>query len=232
MKTAGGSWTIRRTDDMTCDVLGATSLPLEVIGLQFGAEETLRARFEPTLRVRVSHWLRLALGLTGAILIVAAWIRPRWSICLPVAAFALLAHFVIEAQLHWRGHPSLLSAHQHLLHGGGGDERTHWMYGRQVLEAAREGDWDAALRGGADVFYYMPGLRYVNALQATVFGESNFASWAGILLVPGLMYLLLRGLVPAAPATVSTVLFVLVAMRYYLESCRPSRRVGSVTPWP
>ena len=64
-----------------------------------------------------------------------------------------------------------------------------------------------------------PGLRYVNALQAAVFGESNFASWVGILLVPGLVYLLLRGLIPAAPAAASTILFSLLVMssRYHYE---------------
>ena len=214
-KPAGSSWTIHRTGDMTCTVLDAAALPLEVIGLQFGAEEPLRARLDPAFRIRVSHWLRLALGMTGAILLVAAWIRPRWSVCLPVAAFALLAHLVIEAQLHWGGHTSLFSAHQHLLHGGGGDARTHWMYGRRILEAAGEGHWGDALRGGVDIFYFMPGLRYVNAMQAMVFGESNFTSWLGILLVPGLVYLLLRGMIPAVPAAVSTVLFVLLVMRYY-----------------
>ena len=214
-KPAGGPWTIRRSNDMACTVLGAASLPLEVIGLQFGAEELLRARFEPTFRIRVSNRLRLALGVAGAILLVAAWIRPRWSVCLLVAAFALLAHLAIEAQLHWRGHASLFSWHQYLFHGGGNDQLTHWKYGRRILEAAREGDWGEALRGGVDVFFNMPGLRYINALQATVFGESNFASWAGILLVPGLVYLLLRELIPAAPAAASTVLFILIAMRYY-----------------
>ncbi|MCY4230862.1 MAG: hypothetical protein OXF26_08320, partial [Alphaproteobacteria bacterium] len=95
---------------------------------------------------------------------------------------------------------------------------THWKYGRRILEAAREGNWSEALRGGVDVFYFMPGLRYVNAMQATVFGESNFASWVGILLVPGLVYLLLRGLIPATPAAVSAVLLTLLSMRYYQAS--------------
>lgn len=216
-KPAGRPWTIRRTGDMDCTVLGAASLPLDIIGLQFGAEEPLRARFEPAFRIDASNWLRLALGVTGAILLVAAWIRPRWAVCLPVAAFALLAHITIEAQLHLRGHESLFSAHQFLLHEGGGDQLTHWKYGRRIVEAAREGDWSEALRGGVNVFYFMPGLRYVNALQATVFGESNFASWVGILLVPGLVYLLLRGLIPAAPAAASTVLFSLLVMRYYAD---------------
>ena len=217
-KPAEGTWRLSRTDDMTCTVLGAAALPLEVIGLQFGAQEPLRARFEPAFRIRASNWLRLALGVIAAALIVAAWIRPRWAVCLPVAAFALLAHLTIEAQLHSRGHESLFSVHQHLLHGGGGDHLTHWMRGRHILEAAKEGNWSEALRGGVDVFYYMPGMRYVNAVQATVFGESNFASWVGILLVPGLVYLLLRGLLPATPAAVSAVLLTLLAMRYYQAS--------------
>ena len=117
--------------------------------------------------------------------------------------------FIGEATRH------CFSSHQHLLHGGGGDQLTHWKYGRRILEAATEGDWSEALRGSVDVFYFMPGLRYVNALQATVFGESNFASWAGILLVPGLVYLLLRGLVPTAPAAASSIVFALLVMRYY-----------------
>ena len=224
-KPAGGPWRIRRTDDMACTVLGAASLPLEVIGLQFGAQEPLRARFEPAFRIRASNWLRLALGVIGAILIVAAWIRPRWAVCLPVAAFALLAQLTIEV-VPWRGHDSLFSTHQYLLHGGGSDQLTYWKYARGILEAAREGDWSEALRGGVDVFYFMPGLRYVNALQATVFGESNFASWVGILLVPGLVYLLLRGLIPAAPAAASTILFSLLVMRRYADVGHLAESVG------
>ena len=72
------------------------------------------------------------------------------------------------------------------------------------------------------------GLRYVNALQATIFGESNFASWAGILLVPGLVYLLLRGLIPAAPATASTVLFTVLVIRYFAYSAHVDHLAESV----
>ena len=55
---------------------------------------------------------------------------------------------------------------------GGGDGLVYEGYGREILEALSRGDIMDALRGGESIYYFMPGLRYLKALEKILVGES------------------------------------------------------------
>lgn len=88
-----------------------------------------------------------------------------------------------------------------LIHGytilpGGDDGLTHEGYGREILRDLLTGNVALALRGGEDVYYFMPGMRYLRALGLIVFGETNFGYLAMMLAFPLLVYGVIRLLLP------------------------------------
>tara|TARA_A100000171_G_C2133415_1_gene148276 strand:+ start:973 stop:2982 length:2010 start_codon:yes stop_codon:yes gene_type:complete len=55
---------------------------------------------------------------------------------------------------------------------GGGDGLVYEGFGRQILQALAQGDIAETFRGGESVYYFMPGLRYIKALEKVLVGES------------------------------------------------------------
>jgi hypothetical protein len=54
------------------------------------------------------------------------------------------------------------------------DGYRHVAFARSVLWDARRGDLREVLRGGENVYVYMPGMRYLEAMTLAVFGDSEF----------------------------------------------------------
>ena len=58
---------------------------------------------------------------------------------------------------------------------GGADGVLYNSYAQDIVQNINEGNFLLALRGGSDVFYFMPGQRYFNAFSKLFFGDSNYA---------------------------------------------------------
>ena len=48
--------------------------------------------------------------------------------------------------------------------------------GYDIARALAEGRWRDALRGGEDVFFFMPGMRYFRAFELALFGDTSYAT--------------------------------------------------------
>ena len=71
---------------------------------------------------------------------------------------------------------------------GGADGLVHYSRGRDILENLYNSDLLEALRGSADVFYYMPGLRYFTSFNNLIFGETTYAYLIACTFIPLLIY--------------------------------------------
>ena len=58
---------------------------------------------------------------------------------------------------------------------GGADGLLHYSHGVNIVQNFLKGEYLLSLRGGADVFYFMPGLRYFGALSKIFFGDTSHA---------------------------------------------------------
>ena len=65
-----------------------------------------------------------------------------------------------------------------------------------MLRALLAGDISGALEGGEQVFYFTPGMRYLRAVEHILFGETYLGYLALILLLPYLVFALLRRFLP------------------------------------
>jgi len=89
---------------------------------------------------------------------------------------------------------------------GGDDGLTHEGLGRLIARALLAADWSGALAGGEPVFYFMPGLRFVRAMESIVFGDTNYLYLAVMVAWPALVFATARTILPAAWAATAALL--------------------------
>jgi hypothetical protein len=68
--------------------------------------------------------------------------------------------------------PNLISGLRYFR--GGADGILHYSRGLDITQNLIKGEYLLFLRGGNDVFYFMPGLRYFSSLSNIFFGDTNF----------------------------------------------------------
>ena len=143
----------------------------------------------PPLQGKVVLWLRTALRTGGIVALLSLLITVRVDrILIPIAAaFSTLVTTTLLSPGYLVGFRTL---------EGGNDGLTHESLGFDIAQALRHAHWAAALQGGESVFYYMPGLRYLRALEQFLFGETNFGIVLCTIFFPVFLYYLLRRVLP------------------------------------
>ena len=81
-------------------------------------------------------------------------------------------------------------------HMGGNDGLVHESFGFDISQALHDGRYADVLRGGEKIFYFMPGMRYLKALEDMLFGDTNFCVLLCTMFVPIFLYFILRRLFP------------------------------------
>lgn len=71
---------------------------------------------------------------------------------------------------------------------GGADGLQHYSHGKDILENINNNNFLMALKGGEDIFYFMPGLRYFSALNNFLFGETTYGYLILTAFLPYLFY--------------------------------------------
>ena len=57
---------------------------------------------------------------------------------------------------------------------GGADGLLHYSYGRDIVENLNNYNFFEAFKGGEEIFYFMPGLRYFSSLNNIIFGDTAY----------------------------------------------------------
>ena len=108
---------------------------------------------------------------------------------LTLIALSVISILLYMADQHYRGgHPSSFSGLPYM--GRGNDGLTHYSYAREMIESLSHHDIIGWLRGNENIFYMMPGMRYLLGMTMPFFGESIF----GLLLIISLTPITIRSL--------------------------------------
>ena len=108
---------------------------------------------------------------------------------LTLIALSVISILLYMADQHYRGgHPSSFSGLPYM--GRGNDGLTHYSYAREMVESLSHHDIIGWLRGNENIFYMMPGMRYLLGITMPFFGESIF----GLLLIISLTPITIRSL--------------------------------------
>ncbi len=188
----GGRFDQLLHDGLSCKRISQEDNGRHVFGLGIDPAHPLAMNLQPNPVLLVSAIVREIFALLAIAVVLALALQWReWRRLLFPAAFigttALLAFVHVPEMFH--GYPIMV---------GGDDGLTHEGFGREILRQLLAGGYANALRGGEDIYYYMPGMRYARALGLAVFGETNFGYLAAMLVLPLSAYGVMRLLLPKA----------------------------------
>src|SRR5262249_23534522 len=172
-----------RNASWTCRQITEQDLGKQLYAFSIGSPVSFA--ITPPLKGRVLLWVRDAARALAVLAIIGLLVNVRLNqVLLPIGA---AVSTLVTTTMLW---PEYLVGFYTL--EGGNDGLTHESLGFDIAQALHDGHWAAALRGGESVFYYMPGLRYLHALEQFLFGETNFGFVLCTTFFPVFLYYLLR----------------------------------------
>jgi hypothetical protein len=202
-------------DQTGCRTLEAT-MPVSLFAMDIDPRRPLAMTLEPPVSVTAVTGLALVLGLAAVLVVGGLLVRVnRHNLPLPTLAMiaTLVTAFVISGE-HRSGFLWDIRSGFSILEGGN-DGLTYASFAHDMVQAALHGNWGEALRGHEDAFYFMPGKRYLDALQLVLFGETIY----GVLLFTGLFPLLLLAVMRVLlPERWAVGLFLIFLITPFLET--------------
>jgi hypothetical protein len=168
-------------------------------------ELAIRLQLRPALAgARIAGGLVSAGGVFAILLLLTTIRWRRYFTALGVSAVSLA---IVWAVIHFSFGKYLGSTYPP--HGGGDDGITHESMGRAMARAMMSGDWKEALRGGQDVYWDTPGMRYLRFVEKIIFGDTNLGYTALVVLLPWFLYLLVQRIAGKRWAIATVAIFLL-----------------------
>ena len=168
---------------LACSRIAPTDVGARIWAYQIRPDVPLALRLEKSAALRLWEAFRrlLEYSAVGAILLLT--MRLDWTKSLSVFAWMGAAAAVIGFRA-----PAFLEGSLQTV-----NERDPMIYlglGYEIVHAVWAGHFSEALRGGESTFLFMPGLRYLRALELALFGNASY----GYLVLACLLPLVLFGL--------------------------------------
>ncbi len=183
-------FSLAHSDTSICRPLRDVDVGKRIFALAITRGQPLEFAVVPPLHLRLLLWAKQALRIFGVLAVLGLLVSfdSFRQLLLPFAAAVSTIVTVMIIR------PSFLFGFY--TEEGGNDGLVHESFGYHIARAVHEGDWTGALRGGEDVFYYMPGLRYFRALEDFLFGDTSFGIVLCTMFIPVFLYFFLRRLLP------------------------------------
>jgi hypothetical protein len=171
--------------------------------------DSLAMRLTPPLWVRVLQVAQGIMLVAGLLALIWTLVRPRWRALIVPALLISASALVIAAY-----DVSFLGGVRPFDRGD--DGLFYDGVGRVMLQSLLSGDYSSFLLGAENVFYYGgPGLRYFRAFEHVLFGESYLGYLSLILMMPLLLYGLLRRFLSQAWSFVLSLTFVAIPIGHW-----------------
>jgi hypothetical protein len=196
-----GGYEDLRADHETCRDVSPADAGRRVFGLSV-LDQPLSMRLQPAPGLARTAALRRFLALAGVVAVSALALAPRAKrglLALALAAFAAFSYGTDVLSAFARYDPL----------GGGGDGLAFESMAHGMLESAERGQVAEVLKGEEPSFYFQPGMRYFRAVEKVLFGETSLGYLAVMLLLPAVLLVFVRVLLPRVPALALWSLFFL-----------------------
>lgn len=190
-ETAAGRYTRLFHELPGCREITADDVGRHVYGLSVSSEVARRLTMQLALppSLQWAGWARAGLTVLALCWLLGWTLRWRWQpLVIPAAGLTIATIATYDAAVNFYG--------DFIIYQGGNDGLLHEGYARNMLRHLLAGNIAELLRGGEDVYYYMPGLRYLKVLERVLFGDNHFGLLAVMLFAPMAVYAAARRVMP------------------------------------
>lgn len=186
---------------MECRALTDEDIGRRIFGVAI--ERGLAMRLAPSPSIAFRQRLEPALAFAGlaGLLVLLVRVRARATV-LPFALIAITLVVVVLNDASFIGGVRPFD--------GGDDGLVYDGYARTMLPQLLAGNLAEALRGGENVFFFTPGMRYLRVTEHLLFGESYLGYLSLILALPFVVFFLFRRFLPLRWAVALIAIFVAV----------------------
>jgi hypothetical protein len=198
--TGDGQFEAITHDAMQCRTLTPEDGGRQIFGIAIKPEPALAMRLMPSAAIAVHQLVEPTIALSAWVIVLLLLVRPRpRAIVLSFAliALALVVVFLNDASFIGGVRPF----------DSGDDGLVYDGLARSMLRQLLAGDIAGAFEGGEKVFYFLPGMRYLRAVEHLAFGETYLGYLSLILLLPFLVFALFRRFLPLRWALAMVVIF-------------------------
>ncbi len=164
---------------------------------------------EPSLGLRAGAWGDTAVTLLAGIGALILTMRLRWDAYTRALAIVTAAYVVLVTHSDFR--VDHLGG-EYSPHAGGDDGLAFEGWGRMMAMLMAQGHVGEALRGAESVYWFTPGMRYFRMVEKLMFGDTDHLHTLVVVLVPLVLFYLLRYFLRPAAAWVVTTAFCLVPL--------------------
>ncbi len=175
---------------------------LYLIGYSINGDDNLSISLEKNLKLKFYHFLKYFLIILIILIYVLTFCKIKFSYNFNLYLISIISTLILT-----------LIRDTNLFFGlryyrGGADGLMHYSYGRDILQNIANNNFLMALRGGEDVFYYMPGLRYFSSFNNLIFGETTYGYLLACTFIPYLIFKIFEHLINKKIATYLFISFV------------------------
>lgn len=198
-------------ESMECQELSANNTGKKVFGVSIWVESPLAMKLELSPPLQISFIIKTILSIISVIGILALTVRVRFNALFAPVVIILLTIVAIPGD-------TLVGFEDYQAYEGSNDGLTHESYAHSILIPLLNGDFKEAVRGGEDVFFFTPGLRYFKVPARMVFGDTQLGELIPLLLLPLAVFCLLRVVFPVFGASFLLFTFIFVTSFHRLHN--------------
>ena len=179
------------------------NIATRILAYNISSADQLQVKYKSPQFYLFTKIFKLILLTFISIIFIRTFFKLNYEPVLITIVFSFISFYLIEVSREFRG----FYEHKYLLLGGGSDALTYWGFARDMMHSILKGDVLNALSGSEKVFFYMPGYRYFLFFQSFIFGESQIAGWFFIIIIPSIIFFLMKKLTTNFNAFIITFLF-------------------------
>ena len=199
---AGGKFQRYQAADTLCQTFTSAQVGQRIFGVSVDPELPLAMRFHPPSAWAKWHQFHTILSVLMLMVLLSPFSFRGQAKPITGTFFLFLCAFLYISGSHSLYH----FEHLQVLNGGD-DPLTYRGFGRIIAYNLYQGKWEAALEGARSVFYFMPGMRYISALESITFGDTELGGLLRMLAMFVGFWLLVKQYFPGWLAPVVFLMF-------------------------
>jgi len=169
-----------------CFVLPNKYEKIYLIGYSINNKDNLSIKLIKNTYLKIIYLLSALLSISIIFFSIFSFFKIKFS----TNAWVYFTSYISTLILTLIRDPSLFTGLRY--YRGGADGLLHYSLGRDIVENIYNNNFILALRGGEDIFYFMPGLRYFSGINNIIFGETTFGYFIACTFIPLVIYKILK----------------------------------------